>query len=72
MGLPGGAKSPLYPALEKACLATGDRLDLAKGKGNDADARGLVWVMDTADYPFHVAEPYHQVLVSHHLAMGAT
>ena len=44
----------------KASLATGDRVDFAAGQGNDADARALVWLMDTTAFPLVRAENYHQ------------
>ena len=61
VGFPGGATNKAkYTELLEASLRTGDRVDFGKGKGNDADAKALVWVMDSIEYPFHVAEPYHQ------------
>ena len=60
VGLPGGAKSPLAKELVRASVAEGDRLDFGVGKGDDADVRGLSWIMDTAAFPFFQAEPYHQ------------
>ena len=61
VGIPGGVKSPLAKQLVEASKANGDKLDFARGKGDDSDARSLVFVMDTADFPFYVAEQYHQV-----------
>ena len=46
--------------LVEASIATGDKLDFAVGKGDDADAKALAWVYDTAKYPFYIAESYHQ------------
>ena len=68
VGVPGGADSPLGRALVEASVAAGDRLDLARGRGGagdvggrgDGDARAVVWVLDTAEFPFLVGEPYHQ------------
>jgi peptide methionine sulfoxide reductase MsrA len=66
VGLPGGVTSPLAKELVDASIQNGDKLDFAKGKGGggekggDPDARGLVFIMDTADFPFYVAEQYHQ------------
>jgi peptide methionine sulfoxide reductase MsrA len=62
VGLPGGVKSPLAKQLVDASIQNGDKLDFAKGKGGgtDPDARGLVFIMDTDDFPFYVAEQYHQ------------
>ena len=31
-----------------------------QGKGSDGDSRANVWIMDSAQFPFYVAEPYHQ------------
>ena len=60
MGLPGGTQSPLAKELVAASIAEGDKLDFGKGKGDDADAKALAWVMDTNQFPFYQAEPYHQ------------
>jgi peptide methionine sulfoxide reductase MsrA len=60
VGLPGGVQSKHAQQLVEASTANGDKLDFAKGKGDDPDRRALVFVMDTADFPFHVAEQYHQ------------
>ena len=60
VGIPGGVKSPLAKVLVEASREGGDKLDFAKGKGDDADRRALAFVMDTTDYPFYVAEQYHQ------------
>lgn len=60
VGLPGGAKSEYAKLLVKASQETGDELDFAVGKGNDADKPRVVFVMDTADFPFFVGEEYHQ------------
>ena len=61
VGIPGGLQSPLAKQLVDASIQNGDKLDFAKGKGDDPDRRGLVFVMDTAEFPFYVAEQYHQV-----------
>ena len=60
VGVPGGAKGPYAKQLVSASLAQGDKLDFAIGKGDDRDARAVSFVMDTADFPFYVAERYHQ------------
>jgi len=60
VGLPGGSNSPLVKELVKASVAQGDKVDFAAGKGDDADRRALVWVYDTARYPFYLGEAYHQ------------
>ena len=61
VGIPGGLSSPLAKQLVDTSIQNGDKLDFAKGKGDDPDRRGLVFVMDTADFPFYVGEQYHQV-----------
>jgi len=60
VGIPGGSKSPLAKALVEASISAGDKLDFASGKGDDPDARALSFVMDSNEFPFYVAEPYHQ------------
>ena len=60
VGIPGGRSSPLAAALVKASVATGDKLDFAVGKGDDGDMPKVSFIMDTADFPFYVAEQYHQ------------
>ena len=60
IGLPGGAKGPYAAQLIALSQAHGDKLDFANGKGSDKDARAVAYVMDTAKYPFYVAEQYHQ------------
>jgi len=60
LGLPGGASHQMYPQVEAAAAAKG--MTLALGKGNDPDTLGkkLVFVYDTAKFPFYQAEVYHQ------------
>ena len=61
VGLPGGVESQYAKQLvEISSKQGGDKLDFAKGKGDDPDRRALVFVMDTSEFPFHVAERYHQ------------
>ena len=60
IGIPGGAKSPYAKQVVSASQAVGDKLDFAVGKGNDADARAVSFIMDTQKFPFFVAEQYHQ------------
>ena len=60
VGLPGGSKSEYAKLLVKASQEIGDELDFAVGKGNDADAPRVVFVMDTAAFPFFIGEEYHQ------------
>jgi len=60
VGLPGGKSSPLAQKLVEASVATGDKLDFAVGKGDDKDLPKVSFIMDNADFPFYVAEQYHQ------------
>ena len=60
VGIPGGKNSPLAELLVKASVATGDKLDFAVGKGDDKDLPKVSFIMDTAEYPFFIAEQYHQ------------
>ena len=60
VGIPGGTNSPLSKELVEVSKANGDKLDFASGKGDDADLRGLVWIMDSEKFPFYAAEQYHQ------------
>ncbi|KAL7430786.1 hypothetical protein ACHAXH_002505 [Discostella pseudostelligera] len=60
VGIPGGKSSPLADILVKASMASGDKLDFAVGKGDDADVPKVSFIMDTATSPFYVAENYHQ------------
>lgn len=60
VGVPGGVDGSYTKKLVDASIAAGDKLNFARGKGDDADQRALVWVMDSSKYPFYVAEQYHQ------------
>mmetsp|Transcript_3273 Transcript_3273/g.9489 ORF Transcript_3273/g.9489 Transcript_3273/m.9489 type:complete len:273 (+) Transcript_3273:3-821(+) len=60
VGIPGGGSSPLAKTLIESSKSAGDKLDIAKGTGDDADKPAVTWVMDTAQFPFYVAEGYHQ------------
>ena len=60
VGFPGGVDSPLAKQLIEVSSKTGDKLDFARGKGDDPDARALCFVMDSDKFPFYVAEQYHQ------------
>ena len=60
VGIPGGSASPLAKELVEASIRQGDKMDFAKGKGDDPDIRATVFVMDTAKHPFFVGEAYHQ------------
>ncbi|KAJ1451726.1 hypothetical protein M885DRAFT_583060 [Pelagophyceae sp. CCMP2097] len=60
VGLPGGRESPLMAEVLRASMDTGDKVDFAVGKGGDADAKALVWVMDNGKFPAYRAENYHQ------------
>jgi len=60
VGIPGGKTSPLAEKLVKASLKTGDKLDFAVGKGDDKDIPKVAFIMDSNEFPFYVAEQYHQ------------
>lgn len=62
IGLPGGINGESFPEVEAAAKREGLSLKLVEGKGDDSDTLGkkIVWVMDTAKYPFIQAEVYHQ------------
>ena len=60
IGVPGGKESPFIQSLLSATKKEGDKVDFAKGKGNDADLKALVWIMDSQEYPFWRGETYHQ------------
>lgn len=60
VGIPGGVDGPYAKRLIEASRKAGDKLDFARGKGDDPDRRALVFVMDTTQFPFYVAEQYHQ------------
>ena len=51
----GGIKSPLFSQVEAAAKEKGVELKLVEGKGDDPDTLGkkIVWVMDTAKFPFY-------------------
>ena len=58
VGLPGGLGSKAGAAFEAEARKRGVRVQA--GTGADPDARGVVYVMDTAKFPFRQAELYHQ------------
>lgn len=58
VGFPGGIDSRAGRAFSAAAAARGVRV--RAGSGDDADARGTVWVLDSAQFPFFQAEVYHQ------------
>jgi peptide methionine sulfoxide reductase MsrA len=60
VGLPGGVQSPMAQELVEASKRQGDKLNFAKGKGDDSDTKGMVFIMDTGKFPFFLGEPYHQ------------
>ena len=60
VGLPGGVDGPYSTLLVETSMKAGDKLNFARGKGDDSDQRALVWVMDSTKFPFYVAEQYHQ------------
>ena len=57
VGLPGGVSSSLYPVLARENKWG---MELKPGVGGDADATNVVWVVDTARFPFYTGEVYHQ------------
>lgn len=58
IGFPGGITSPQGAAF----VAEGNQhgVTVEAGQGNDPDTLGTVYVMDTASFPFHQAELFHQ------------
>lgn len=60
IGFPGGMNHPLYTSIEDIANKAGFKL--VAGKGNDPDTIGtqIVYVYDTALFPFYQAEIYHQ------------
>ncbi|KAL3785727.1 hypothetical protein HJC23_006296, partial [Cyclotella cryptica] len=46
--------------LLEASVKIGDKLDFAVGKGNDGDVPKVSFIMDSKEFPFFVAEQYHQ------------
>lgn len=60
MGLPGGTQHPVYPGIEQVASKAGFKL--VPGQGNDPDTLGkqIVYVYDTAKFPFYPGEVYHQ------------
>lgn len=58
VGFPGGIDSDLGSAFVRSARAHG--VSARAGSGDEDDVRGTVWVMDTARFPFHQAEVYHQ------------
>lgn len=60
IGLPGGTTHPLYPRLEGIANASGFKLLPGKGSDPDTLRQQVIYVYDTAAYPFHQAEVYHQ------------
>lgn len=53
VGIPGGKSSPLADILMKASMASGDKLDFAVGKGDDADVPKVSFIMLDTLPPFH-------------------
>ena len=58
IGLPGGLASPAARPFQAAAARRG--ISLQAGEGADPDKRGVVYVMDTARFPFYQAETFHQ------------
>jgi len=63
IGVPGGMSSSLMTEIRASMdEVTQVKFVLEEGSGDDRDTLGeaLVWVYDTAKFPFHQAEIYHQ------------
>jgi len=60
VGIPGGINNIMAKQMVETSIANGDKLNFAKGNGDDSDYRALAWIMDTKQYPFYIAEQYHQ------------
>lgn len=60
MGLAGGLNHPSYAAVKEVAETAG--FQLVEGKGNDPDTlhKQIVYVYDTATFPFYPGEVYHQ------------
>lgn len=57
-GFPGGMDSPEGKAFVEVGRQHG--VNVEAGQGNDPDSLGTVYLMDTANFPFHQAELFHQ------------
>jgi len=60
IGIPGGFDSKYTKLLLNTSKLAGDKLEFGKGIGDDPDRPALVFIMDTSEFPFFVAEQYHQ------------
>eukprot|EP00804_Cyclotella_cryptica_P005264 CCRYP_015777-RA/>CCRYP_015777-RA protein AED:0.09 eAED:0.09 QI:598/1/1/1/0.5/0.33/3/153/144 len=60
VGVPRGKDSMYAKLLLEASVKIGDKLDFAVGKGNDGDVPKVSFIMDSKEFPFFVAEQYHQ------------
>mmetsp|Transcript_35663 Transcript_35663/g.106419 ORF Transcript_35663/g.106419 Transcript_35663/m.106419 type:complete len:286 (-) Transcript_35663:41-898(-) len=60
VGVPSGSASKYIKYLTEASANGGDRITFTKGFGDDPDRRAVAFVMDTAAFPFYVAEQYQQ------------
>jgi hypothetical protein len=60
IGLPQGTKNSLYEGIAKAAEDAGFKLEVGKGSDPDTLGRRLVYVYDSAKFPFYQAEVYHQ------------
>lgn len=61
LGLPGGTKHTSYPLVEEAAAKAGFKLVAGKGSDPDTFGKQIVFVYDTAKFPFYQGEVYHQV-----------
>jgi len=62
IGIPGGVNGALYPLIVAANNDYTDgqvRLQAGRGRGDTVD-EGVIYVYDTADFPFYRGEQYHQ------------
>ena len=58
--MPGGTQHAQYAAIEQAANEAGFQLVAGKGSDPDTLKKQIVYVYDTAKYPFYQAEIYHQ------------
>ena len=60
IGIPGGTQHVSYPKIEEVAREAGFKLVAGKGNDNDTLGQQIVYIYDTAKFPFHQAEIYHQ------------
>jgi hypothetical protein len=59
IGLPGGTEGPFYPIVQQL-NSENNNMPLLRGVGGDDQDEYVVWIYDSARFPFFRAEPYHQ------------